>query len=211
MAARVAKIVREFLHHFPYSAVGVGASLGLLLGLEKMRWMLPPEETFHITHPLHVFLSAIVTAAMFWKYEKNFVKTILISMIAVIPICVISDVLFPYLGGLLFHTSIGFHLCLIEEPWLVLIPCFLGIFFGILLLKGVERLTEFTHLAHVLVSSLASMLYMISFDASLWHNSAFAVFLITVLSVWIPCCLSDIVIPLAFVKGEASPCCGQHH
>lgn len=212
MILRLTRIIKELFHHFPYSAVGVGAALGLLLGLEKMGWLFGAKNSFHVTHPLHIFLSAVVTSAMFWKYEKKWAKTFLVGIVGVIPICAISDTFMPFLGGKFLNTPVIFHLCLIEEPWLVLPACILGIFAGIFLLKWVDKLTEFSHLAHVLVSSLASILYLISFDPSLWQVSAFAIFCITVLSVWIPCCLSDIVIPLAFVKGDhaRAPCCGHH-
>lgn len=214
MKIRVLRIFKELLHHLPYSAVGVAAALGLLLAIEKMDWRLAPLLSFHITHPLHIFLSAVVTTAMFWKYEPKFWKAGLIGFLGVIPICTASDIFMPYLGGLLLQTPVQFHLCAVEEPWLVYPACLAGIAAGIFLLKWVERLTEFCHLSHVLVSSLASLLYLLSFDRALWESAAFLVFVITVLAVWIPCCLSDIVFPLAFVKnGQApghAPCCGHH-
>lgn len=210
MKLKVARIFKELIHHLPYSSVGVAASLGLLLGLEKMGWHIPSLLSFHITHPTHIFLSAIVTTAMFWKYEKKMAKAIVIGLVGTIPICTVSDIFIPYCAGYLLHTPIQLHLCAIEEPWLVYPACLLGIALGIILLKWVERLTEFCHLSHVLISSLASLLYLISFDLSLWQGSALLAFVITVFAVWIPCCLSDIVFPLAFVKGGHAPCCGHH-
>jgi len=210
MKPRFVRIAREFIHHLPYSAVGVAASLGILLGLEKMGWDKNPVFSFHVTHPTHIFLSAIVTTAMFWKYERKLLKAVFIGFVGVIPICSISDVFMPYLGGLLLKTPVQFHLCAIQEPWLVYPACFLGILGGLTLLKWIEKLTEFCHLAHVMVSSLASILYLISFDISLWHVSMLAIFGITLLSVWIPCCLSDIAFPLALVEEGHAPCCGHH-
>ncbi|OGQ47773.1 MAG: hypothetical protein A3H42_01740 [Deltaproteobacteria bacterium RIFCSPLOWO2_02_FULL_46_8] len=212
MKLRVVRIVRELIHHLPYSMVGVAASLGFLLAMEKGGWNSHPLGYFHITHPVHIFLSAIVTTAMFWKYEKQFWKAVVVGLLGVIPICSLSDVVLPYLGGILLKTPVVFHLCLVEEPWLVFPACFLGIFSGMIFLKHVEKLTELGHLSHVLISSLASLLYLISFDITLWSGSLSIVFAITLLAVWIPCCLSDIVFPLLFVPEGAghTPCCNHH-
>lgn len=206
-------IGRELIHHLPFSAVGVAAALGILLGLERLGGLhAPSKQYFHITHPLHIFLSAVVTTAIFWKYTHKWLKAVLVGFFGVIPLCTLSDVGIPYFGGLLLHTPIALHLCIIEEPWLVLPACFAGIFLGIVLLAWVERLTEVGHLAHVLVSSLASLLYLVTFDLSLWQDSLWLVFGITVLAVWIPCCLSDIVFPILFIEGdEVHPGCHHHH
>lgn len=211
MQTRIARIFKEFIHHLPYSAVGVAASLGILLGLEKIGWHHNPTKYFHITHPTHIFLSSLVTTAIYWKYNHHWLKAILIGFFGTIPICLLSDVFIPYLGGFLLNTPIQFHLCAVEEPWLVYPACFVGIFLGIFLISWVERITEFCHLAHVMVSSLASLLYLIAFDISLWGSSTWLAFVITVLAVWIPCCLSDIVFPLVFVEDGDVPCCGGGH
>lgn len=213
MKNRLALILKELLHHLPYSAIGVAGALGILLGLEKMGWNSGLSlDYFHVTHPTHIFLSATVTTAMFWKYDRQVFKTLLVGLFGTLPICAASDVFMPYLGGLLMKTPVTFHLCLIEEPWLVYPACFVGIFSGIFLLKWVDRLTEFGHFSHVLVSALASLLYLVTFDISLWEGSVFWAFIITLLAVWIPCCLSDIVFPLVFAGNGTphSPCCGHH-
>lgn len=210
MKNKFSRIFKELVHHFPYSAVGVAASLGTLLALEKMGWRYHPLFSFHLLHPTHIFLSAVVTTAVFWKYEQGLWKAGLIGFFGVVPVCSLSDIGIPYLGSFLLKTPAQFHLCIVEEPWLVFPSCFLGIAAGIFFLKWVEKLTEFGHFSHVLVSSLASLLYLISFDTLLWEGYALLAFGITVLAVWIPCCLSDIVFPLLFVKGAHVPCCGHH-
>lgn len=209
---RIARIFKELIHHLPYSAAGVAAAVGILLAIQKMGFKESPENYFHIAHPLHIFLSATVTTAMFWKYDRNIIKTILIAFLGTLPICIISDIFIPYFGGLILKTPIAFHICLIEEPWLVYPACFLGLLAGIFLLKIVERLTEFGHFSHVLVSSLASLLYLVTFDLLLWEGSIWFAFIITLLAVWVPCCLSDIVFPLIFAKEGMphTPCCGHH-
>lgn len=210
MQTRIARIAKEFIHHLPYSAVGVAACVGILLGLDRMRWNPDPLILFHVMHPLHILLSAAVTTAIFWKYERRWIRAVLIGFAGSVVICLLSDVVVPYLGAVLFHQRILFHLCAIEEPWLVYPSALIGILSGIYLLNWLEKGTEFFHLSHVLVSSLASLLYLVSFDIALWRGSAFLAFAITLVAVWIPCCLSDIVFPLAFVKEGKAPCCGHH-
>lgn len=210
MQTRITRIFKELIHHLPYSAVGVAACVGILLAIEKAGFSYSPRQYFHITHPTHIFLSAVVTTAIFWKYEGRWLKTFLVGFFGTIPICSLSDVVFPYLGGWLFGTPVEFHLCAIEEPLLVYPASLLGIGVGIFLLRWVERGTEIFHLLHIMVSSLASLFYLVSFDIDLWHFSVTIAFFITLVAVWVPCCLSDIVFPLAFVKNGHAPCCGHH-
>ncbi|MBI4224314.1 MAG: hypothetical protein HY609_05225, partial [Deltaproteobacteria bacterium] len=146
----------------------------------------------------------------FWKYERRWLKAAAVGFFGSVPICLLSDVVVPYLGAVLFHTQILFHLCAVEEPWLIYPSAAAGVLGGIFLVNLLERGTEFFHLSHVLVSSLASLLYLITFDVQLWKSSALLAFAITLIAVWVPCCLSDIVFPLAFVKEGKAPCCGHH-
>ena len=214
MQTRIARIFKELVHHFPYAAVGVAACLGILLGIEKAGWRPAGTTSFHIFHPIHLFLSGAVTTAMFYEYEKRHFKTVAVKAMVVgffstFPICSLSDVFIPYLGGLLWKTPVQFHLCAIEEPWLVFPASFAGIIFGVLFLRWVEKGTEIFHPFHVLVSSLASLLYLASFDVALWQESAVVPFIITLIAVWVSCCFSDIIFPLWFV-GMKAPCCGHH-
>ena len=193
-------IVVEFLHHFPYSAMGVAAAFGILLWLEKIGWQQAPLLQFHVTHPIHLFLSAFVTTAMFWKYEQKIIKGILVGGLGVIPICTASDILFPFLGAQMMGATLPLHICLFEEPVMVLASTGVGIFAGFILVRLLDHVTELTHMLHVLVSSLASLLYLITFDNLLWQNAMAAVFSITLVAVWVPCCLSDIAFPLALTS-----------
>ena len=111
MTRKLKTIAVEFLHHLPYSSVGVGAGLGILLGLEKMHGLGAPLIQFHVTHPLHLFLSALVTSAMFWKYENGVWKGVVIALLGTIPVCTLSDIVFPFAGARLFSTPLSFHLC----------------------------------------------------------------------------------------------------
>lgn len=206
----IKRIAKELLHHLPYSAVGVAAALGILLGFEKMGWGGKALLQFHSMHGLHIFLGSLVASALYWEYEKKIFKVLLVGFVIPIFTCTLSDIVVPYFGGVLFGKAATLHVDAIEEPFVVYGAGLAGFILGILFLRWVKKGTEFAHLAHVLISSLASLLYLVSFTPILWRYSTFLAFIITLIAVWLPCCLSDIVFPLLFTKGGKSPCCGHH-
>lgn len=207
------RIIKELLHHLPYSAVGVAAALGLLLAGQKMGWKADFFEAvagLHWMHGLHVFLGAVVSSALFWKNDRRVTPLLWVGILFPALTCTLSDMAVPYFGSLLFGGGPVFHIAFFHEPLVVWVPAFLGTIVGATLVRFVFRLTEIFHLGHVLISALASLLYLVSFSFSFWEAHAWLSFSITVFAVWIPCCLSDIVLPLAFTKGRGIPCCGHH-
>ena len=65
----------------------------------------------------------------------------------------------------------------------------------------VERSTLFSHSLHVFSSTMASIFYLIGpFGQTAWIASLGWAFLLVVLAVMVPCCLSDIVFPLAMAR-----------
>ncbi len=200
------QILIELIHHLPYSIFGVCIGIvfagiltffAILMQAEKL---LPQasQELFHVFHPAHVLLSAVATTAMFWKHDnRNVVKAIFIGLFGSITICGISDIFFPYFGGLILGNSMHFHICIIEEPGLVFPFAIVGVLAGLAVTKSFEKSTEYSHSAHVFLSSVASILYLLSYGLQDWIHSLGAVFIITILAVMIPCCASDIAFPLA--------------
>lgn len=200
-------IISELLEHLPYSIFGVIIGI-VMMGLLTFvaislntKHLLPnaAEELFHVFHPIHILLSALVTTAMFWKHERRFLKALLVGLIGSIAICGVSDILLPYLGGKLFGRQMHLHICILEHPNIIIPFAFIGVLFGFLVPSTIEKSTEFSHSMHVLVSSMASILYLISFGITDWIHMIGGIFLITIVAVMLPCCLSDIVFPLSFV------------
>lgn len=213
------KIKKEILHelkeHVPFTAAAT------LLAVIITAFLLIKENLisyavsmFYIFHPIHIFFSSIVSAAIFYKYvqnanfgtsknptnktqgffDKNNIFLALISSIIIaVAVGSISDVIFPYLGSLLFKIPISFHLPAFESPFLILGTAFFGGITGIILRK-----TKFPHFIHVLISVFASLLYIFAYSTSFSLLTIILVFLITSISVIIPCCLSDIVLPILF-------------
>jgi len=200
-------IITELGGHLPYSMFGVLIGL-IILGILtfftiilRSSYLLPvaARELFHIFHPIHILLSALVTTAMFWKHEKHFVKTLLLGFVGSILICGLSDILLPYIGGWLLGGKMHLHLCILEHPCIVIPFAAIGVLVGFLVPSAIEKSTEFSHSMHVLVSSMASILYLISYGITEWIHMIGGIFLVTIVAVMLPCCLSDIVFPISFV------------
>jgi hypothetical protein len=60
----------------------------------------------------------------------------------------------------------------------------------------------FSHVAHILVSSLASIFYMVSYGFSAWYESIGFVFIFLIVAVVLPCTLSDLVVPILFARAN---------
>ena len=159
---------------------------------------------FYILHPMHVVLSALVTASMY-KLHKcgrirgkcNIWTLLVIGYLGSVGIATLSDSVIPYIGeSLLGLPNRGIHLGFIEKWWLVNPLAILGV-----AIAYFRPATKFPHSGHVLLSTWASLFHIImATGGGLNWFSYIVVFFFLFLAVWIPCCVSDIVFPLLFVK-----------
>ncbi len=205
----IKNIWKNLSHHLPFTILSV--NIGLIIvgfmtffaniaGVENFSPY--TQEMFHIFHPSHLLFSAIATTAMFWQHEKKVVKTVIIGFIGSVGICGISDILIPYISGFLMGVSMEWHVCIIEHPQLVLPFVVIGILIGFLAPGTLEKQEGviFSHSLHVLISSIASILYLISYGMTHWIHNIGLILIYMVLAVALPCCTSDVVFPLLFVK-----------
>ncbi len=201
------KIAVELKHHAPFTTFGALTGIILMILFRKLPYH-TSHTIFYILHPLHVLLSAMVTASMYslhrWAGNRKMVNIpilLIIGYFGSIGIATISDSLIPYLGEYLIdmphrRAHIGF----IEKWWLVNPLAILGI-----IVAYIYPRTKFPHAGHVLLSTWASLFHiMMAKSAEVSVASYFAVFVFLFLAVWLPCCLSDIIFPLLFVKGTNS-------
>jgi len=203
----------ELRHHLPWSVFGVVAGLGIV-------WMLLhlvpaadqgrlTEELFHLAHPTHLLLSAAATAAMVVVHGGGAWRAVGIGLVGSAGVCMLSDVILPWLGGVALTgvEDMEWHLCVVEHP--ILIGPFLavGLAIGVLAGRWVERSTVYSHAAHVVVSALASLLYLVAFGLTLSVATLGPVLLILLVAVMVPCCVSDIVVPVLF----GGPRCRHGH
>ena len=126
---------------------------------------------------------------------------VLVGYVGSIGIATLSDSLLPFAGEILLQLpNPGLHIGFIEKWWLVNPLAFLGI-----AIAYWRPTTKFPHAGHVLLSTWASAFHIIMAlgDTVSWIT-LLIIGLFLFLSVWLPCCLSDIIFPLLFVSGKAA-------
>jgi len=192
------RIAHELKEHIPFTTLG--AVTGIIIMVIVVLGNVPShisQTAFYVSHPLHVLLSAFVTTAMYMRYRKAKIwVAILIGWTGSVGIATISDAMLPYLSGTLLHAHMEFHVPFIEEWWINFVAL-AGIAIGYW-----RQTTKIPHFGHVLVSTWASLFYFTAFGIADWIHLLPYVFLFLFLSVWIPCCASDIIYPLLFVRKE---------
>lgn len=152
---------------------------------------------FHLFHPAHMLFSAAATTAMFCRYDRRIFKAMIVGVTGAIGVCGISDIALPQLSLVLLGTSAPWHICVIDHPELSLPFAAVGVIVGLAMSGGISSSTIFSHSLHVLASTMASIFYMVGpLGAIAWIDQVGQIFILTVLAVMIPCCLSDIVYPL---------------
>jgi len=191
-------IIKELKHHMPFTIFG--AITGIII--MAIFYKIPSKiayDIFYVLHPMHVVLSALVTASMYKIYAKkvNPLILILIGYIGSIGIATLSDSIIPYIGEVLLNLpNRGIHLGFIEKWWLVNPLAFFGIAIAYFNPK-----TRFPHAGHVLLSTWASLFHIImALGGAIQLTSTIVIFIFLFIAVLIPCCLSDIIFPLLFVK-----------
>jgi len=105
------------------------------------------------------------------------------------------------------HHEGGIHIGFIEEWYIVNPAALAGIIIGFFLMR-----TKFTHGGHVLLSIWASLFHiMMALGKDIMFAQWIGIFVFLFLAVWLPCCFSDIVFPLLFVKAKDElPVCHCH-
>ena len=199
----IKQISKELKNHAPFTIFGAITGIIVIVFFQK----LPARVSYNIfytLHPLHVVLSALATASMYKLHKCGRLKgkcniwiLLAIGYFGSVGIATLSDSIIPYAGeSLLNLPNRGIHLGFIEKWWLVNPLAILGV-----AIAYFKPATKFSHSGHVLLSVWASLFHIIMALGQTvnWLFYA-AIFLFLFLAVWIPCCLSDIVFPLLFVK-----------
>lgn len=200
----LSKIINELKAHSPFTLFGALTGIIFMFIFRNM-----PHETthnlFYVFHPLHICLSAMVIAALYKRYlahEKSglkvFLKVLAVGYIGSVVIGTFSDSLIPFWGETLLnmphrHEHIGF----IEKWWLIN-----PLAVAVIVFAYFKPVTKIPHAGHVLISTWASLFHMLM---AADHDHAvpyFGIFIFLFLAVWIPCCFSDIVFPMLFVKDK---------
>jgi hypothetical protein len=203
------RIAHELKRHVPFTALGTVTGIIILVIIVFGNVPSHISQTaFYTLHPIHILLSALVTTAMYMRYKKGkFWVAILIGWTGSIGIATISDAIIPYLGGTLLHVPMEFEVPFIETTKMPVIGIEKWIIVNSAALVGIaigywKHTTRVPHAGHVLLSTWASLFYFTSFGVANWIPLLPFIFVFLFLAVWIPCCTSDIVYPLLFVRKE---------
>ncbi len=191
----------ELRAHAPFTAFG--ASTGIIIMAVFFCADVPRSASatlFWTLHPLHVLLSALVTASMYRLHSRGRLgATVVIGYLGSIGVATLSDSIIPYAGEcLLALPNKGLHFGFIEKWWVVNPLAFIGI-----VIACGRPTTRFPHAGHVLLSTWASLFH--TSMALGTHLSMTTMGFITgflFLAVWVPCCTSDIVFPLLCSRGR---------
>jgi len=218
MQKRLTTILTELKTHAPFTLFGAFTGIICMLLFKNLSQQMS-HRIFYVLHPAHVILSAMVTASMFELHTKRpkFAAVLLVGFFGSLGIATLSDSLIPHVGELLLgmhihthsheHTSFAEHAHIgFIEGWYLVIPAAIA---GVLVAYFRPK-TKFPHAGHVLLSTWASSFHIIMAmggQLSVWKAAGSFGFLF--LAVWLPCCISDIIFPLLFVKPAPSAGSGQ--
>jgi len=200
------KIIKELKHHMPFTVLGAVVGIVFMFIFRNMSYE-TAHELFYVFHPLHVLLSALVTASLFKLHtcpkgagkRCNLPILLVIGFVGSVGIATLSDSIMPYVGEVLIdmphrHHHIGF----LDKWWLITSVAIVGI-----IIAYFNPTTKFPHVGHVLISTWASLFHILMAKGSNMHLFAYiAIFVFLFLAVWLPCCISDIIFPMLFVKNK---------
>lgn len=190
------QVTDELKEHAAFTVFGAITGIAIMLLLYRI----PPSTAhrfFYVLHPAHVVLSAVATTSMYLLHKRNASvwTAILIGYVGSIGMATMSDSVIPYLGEVLLDLpNREVHLGFIEEWWLVNPAALLGIMIALY-----RPTTKIPHAGHVLLSTWASSLHIImATGGTLGLGMVVALFVFLFVAVWVPCCLSDIILPVMF-------------
>lgn len=202
-------MVLELVKHAPFTIMGAVVGIIIMVIIDVSN---TPRETsnalFYTLHPLHIVLSALATTAMYRIHKGGRLwVAIIIGYTGSIGIATISDAIIPYLGGSILNIPMEFHLPFIETEKMPFIGISKWIVVNTAAIIGIaialwRPFTRLPHMGHVLLSTWASLFGFIAFGIADWISVLPLVFLFLFLAVWLPCCFSDIVYPLLWVRED---------
>lgn len=204
----------EIITHFPYAVFSV--ALGLIgaalltyfsFGATAQTVKKGTHILFHTFHFLHIVFAATGAMVTFFRFSNKVLKGIVVSTVSTVFFCVLSDVLLPYASGVLLGVNMDLHICFHSELMNVIPFLVIGIFNGWVLNKHRRGLQSYyslwSHFTHIFVSSIASLLYMVGNGFDDWAHFMGPIYCLLILSVVVPCTLSDLVVPMFFAgSGE---------
>jgi hypothetical protein len=229
MHGKMATVLKELKAHAPFTLFGSLTGIVMMLLFRNLPEA-TTYRLFYVFHPLHVMLSAIVAGSIFRLHEKtkSFLIVLLVAYCASVGTATLSNSIIPFFGESILgvavpteseihaghqnegqpvanegnaaelspHHEPKIHLGFIEEWYLVNPAALAGILIGFWLPR-----TKLPHAGHILVSTWASAAHiMMNTHSEVTILTALGAFCVLFIAVWVPCCSSDIIVPLLFVR-----------
>lgn len=116
LKAKLLLIGRELKHHAPFTLLGAVGGIVFLFLFRNIGFG-GARVFFAVAHPLHVVLSAMVTAALFKLHRKavSFIIILLVGFFGSIGIATLSDSILPFFGETILGAAIPTHAALHEH------------------------------------------------------------------------------------------------
>ena len=208
----------ELFFHLPYAVFAIAFSLIILsffdflaIGKSSQQLAAVRWQMFHSFHFMHIAFACVGTLLTFFKYSRSIIKGMIVGIISPSIFCVLSDMVFPWLGAKILGINMPLHICFFNEIENILPFLVIGFITG-LVLSSQRYLGEqdqhshnsdfviWSHSAHIFISSLASSFYFVANGFTNWSDSIGMVFVVLIFAVLIPCTLSDVIIPAFCAK-----------
>jgi hypothetical protein len=158
------------------------------------------ENLFEGFFIAHLFFASLTPASLFSRYKSALWLGLAAAIVTSSITCTLSDIVLPYLGGLVLGYDMNFHVCIIEEPVLAWSFIIAGAVVGFTLSRSVIKLSRFSHGLHILLSSTAAGMYLITYGVDVISYKALLFLPILTVSVLIPCVMNDIGVPSYIVS-----------
>ncbi len=238
LSVRLKQVLIELKAHSPFTMFGAFTGIMLMLLFRNISHQ-ASYRLFYIFHPAHVVLSAMVTASLFRLHEKTkgFLVVLIVGYFGSVGIATLSDSILPFFGEEILgavvptesaihshvhevqadeehekheeHNEKELHLGFIEE-WYIVNPAAL---LGVLIAYFLPR-SKLPHAFHILISTWASSMHiMMNTYQPMTAVLIAGILIVLFISVWLPCCFSDIIFPTLLVKADGEQCvfCGGGH
>lgn len=204
-------LLEELICHLPYAIFSVAFGLVLLSFVtyysygESVNVICTKSDIlFHSFHFMHIVFAATGTLVTFFRFSKSIPKALILGVVSPAIFCTLSDSILPYLGGKMLGVNMHFHLCFWTELSNVIPFLLVGIVNGFVMSRHhgdrqwMYAITS--HAIHILVSSLASIFYLVAHGCVDWYQFIGMVFIYLIGAVVVPCTLSDVVVPMLFAR-----------
>jgi hypothetical protein len=238
MNRKLVTVLDELKAHAPFTLFGSLTGIAMMLLFQNLPEP-TTYRLFYVFHPLHVTLSAIVAGSIFRLHErgKSFLVVLLVGYLSSVGTATVSNSVIPFFGESILGVAIPtesevhgdhrneasnteagaagesserhgpkIHLGFIEEWYIVNPAAVLGVLIGFFLPR-----TKLPHAGHILVSTWASAAHILmNTHTDITVLTVIGMVCVLFIAVWVPCCSSDIVFPLLFVRSPHLHV-GHHH